>query len=156
MKKLLSITICLLALFVSANFGQKQTGTQKKSKMPANRKAKTIKPTEFVCQIGANVVSINLSQTEILADCPASDEVCVNKKIIKVETVAVDSEYVEVKYVYAVSAGKIIGEGANVEWDLSNVVPGSYTITAGISQYDSSFNKWAVYGQTKTRAIVIK
>lgn len=154
MKNLLSVTICLLALFVSANFAQKQTRRQTKSKTLTNRKAKPSKPTEFVCQMAANVVALNLSRNEIAADCPAADEACSNNRIIKVKTTAADTG--NERYVYTVSAGKIIGESYDVDWDLSGVAPGSYTITVGISQYDTNLDKWAVYGMTKTRTLVIK
>ncbi len=60
------------------------------------------------------------------------------------------------KYVYVVSAGKIIGKGADVEWDLSDAKPGSYTITAGISQPIFDGTRWEVLGRTRTKVLVIK
>ena len=144
MKKLLNIIICLFVLFVSVNFAQKQTEKQKQSKTSISKKVKTSKSAKkkprmtqeneenFVCQLPASVVGVELSQTEIILNCPASDESCSNNKIIEVKTVAVDNG--DNKYVYTVSAGKIIGEGANVEWDLSDIKPGSYTITAKVKK----------------------
>ena len=148
--------ICLLALFVSANFAQKRAVKQTKSKTSVGKKAKNIKPQKFFCGLGPSVVALNLSQTEIANDCSASNAACSNNKIIKVEITAVNREDIEQKYVYTVSAGKIIGEGANVEWDLSDVKPGSYTITAGISEPAFDGNGWAVYGKTQTKVVVIK
>ena len=105
--------ICLLALFVSANFAQKRAVKQTKSKTSVGKKVKSTKPNIYACGIGAYVVALDLSQTEIAADCSASDTTCSNNKIIKVKIAAADREDIEEKYVYKVSAGKIIGEGAN-------------------------------------------
>lgn len=154
MKKLSSILICLFVLFASAALAQKRTSKQTKPKTSVSKNAKRLKSDTYVCGLGASVVALNLSQTEIVAECPAADEACTTKKIIKVEAVSVATA--NERYVYTVSAGRIIGEGYNVEWDLSGVAPGSYTITAGVSQYYSSSNKWAVYGTTQTRTVVIK
>jgi hypothetical protein len=55
---------------------------------------------------------------------------------------------------YTVSAGKIVGEGANVIWDLTGVEPGQYTVTAALSlPYGTA---WEVYGQTLTKVISIE
>jgi hypothetical protein len=168
MKKLLNITFCLCILFVSVNFAQKQPAKQTKSKTFVSKKAKNInsakKKTQtgqeekpnFVCELPLSVEALELSQTEIVLNCPASDESCPNNKIIEVKTIAVDSGDGGVKYVYIISAGKIIGEGANVEWDLSDAKPGSYTITAGISQPTFNGTRWDIYGQTKTKVIIVK
>lgn len=154
MRKLLNITICLLVLFVSASFAQKRAVKQTKSKAFVVKKTKSSKSDTYACGIGPAVVALDLSQIEIVADCSASDAACSNNKVIKVKTIGVDTG--NERYVYTVSAGKIIGEGYNIEWDLSGVAPGIYTITAGISQYDSNFDKWAVYGRTQTKTVVIK
>ncbi len=156
MKKLLSITICLLVLFVSASFAQKRAVKQTKSKTSVGKKAKSTKPNIYACGIGASVVALDLSQTEIAADCSAADATCSNNKIIKVKVIAADREDIEEKYVYKVSAGKLIGEGADVEWDLSGVSAGNYTITAGVSQPAFDGNGWAVYGTTRTKTVVVK
>jgi hypothetical protein len=154
MKKLLSIAICLLMLLVSTNFAQKRAVKQTKSKISVSKKAKSIKSNTYVCELGASVVALNLSQTEIASDCSASDENCSTNKIIKVTVTAVDTG--DNRYVYAVSAGKVMGEGYDVEWDLSGVPAGGYTITAGISQPAFDGKGRAVYGMTKTKTVVIK
>ena len=163
MKKLLNITFCVCILFVSVNFAQKQAVKQTKSKTFVSKKAKNInsakKKTQtgqqekpnFVCELPHSVHDVELSQTEIVLNCPASDESCPNNKIIEVKTIAVDSGDGRMNYVYTISAGKIIGEGANVKWDLSDAKPGNYTITAGISQ-----PVWGVLGQTKTKVVIVK
>ncbi len=77
--------------------------------------------------------------------------------ILRITTIAIDPEDEEIKYEYSVSAGKVIGEGADIEWDLSDVQPGTYSVTAGISQ-PSIFGKngWAVFGMTQTRKVIVK
>lgn len=167
MKKLLNIIFCLCILFVSVNFAQNQPAEKAKSEDYSNEK---INETELsddedlseeedknnACQLPANVTALELSQTKINLNCQASDKSCSNNKIIEVKTTAPDREDIEVKYVYIVSAGKIIGEGAIVKWDLSDVKPGSYTITAGISQPFPDSTTWKVFGATQTRVVVIK
>ena len=101
----------------------------------------------------ASVIAIKTDKTEIKFDCPADDNSCNADKIIKVKTVSVKSD--EDKYLYSVSAGKIIGEGADVEWDLTDVKPGTYTITAAINQFRPVFG-WQVFGQTKTQIVTVK
>jgi hypothetical protein len=49
---------------------------------------------------------------------------------IEVVTEKTDFEGDVVTYEYSISAGKIIGSGANVVWDLSGVKPGIYTMRA--------------------------
>jgi len=44
----------------------------------------------------------------------------------------VDPEGDILTYNYTVSAGRIVGTGANVSWDLAGVPPGTYTVTAGV------------------------
>ncbi len=162
MKKLPNIIFCLCLLFVSVSFTQELPTEQTKSENSTNEEIVEIDLSDeetldeeedenFVCDLPPNVTALKLSHKEISLNCPASDESCSYKKIIEVKTVAVDREDIEEKYVYTVSAGKIIGEGANVEWDLSDVKPGSYTITAGIS-----IPVWGVLGQTQTKMVIIK
>lgn len=165
MKKMLNIAICLFLLLVSTNFAQKQIAKQTKNKSFVNKKTEISKAgkkkvrfsqkkkAEFFCQLPASVTTIKLSQSEIVLDCPPTLENCPNNKIIKVIVTAIDTG--NEKYVYNISAGKIIGEGANVEWDLTDVKPGTYTITTGISQLYSGFG-WQVYGETKTKIVKIK
>lgn len=163
MKKLLNTTICLLLLLISTNFAQKLNAKQTKNKSSVNKKAEISKPekkkakpeqeAEFVCQLPASVINLELSQSEIVLDCPSANGNCPNDKIIEVTVTTVDTG--NEKYVYRISAGKIVGEGANVEWDLTNVKPGTYRITAGISQFYSGWG-WQVYGEIKTKIIKIK
>lgn len=101
----------------------------------------------------ANVTDLILSAEEIITDC--SDKTR-NKKLpekvnkISVKTVAVDIENDVLTYQYTISGGKIVGQGANVVWDLTGASPGTYTITAGVD------DGCGVCGQTKTQTIVVK
>lgn len=155
MKKLPYILICLGVLFVSADFAQKQTPKKTKNVNAAKKKAQPVPKEEetFSCHLPASVNSVELSQKEIILNCPPDDNSCLSNKIVKVRTSAITLG--DDKFVYHVSAGKIIGEGKNVEWDLSDVEPGTYTITAGISQYHPGFG-WQVFGETKTQVVTIK
>ena len=150
MKKLQSIIICLLVLFVSINFAQKQGVKQTKKKSKAAQKKKV----EFVCQLPASVIDVELEQTSITLNNLEPDKSFSSDKIIKVKAIALDIE--EMKYVYTVSCGKIIGEGANVEWDLSDAKPGNCIITVGISQPIFNGTRWEVLGMAKTRVITVK
>jgi hypothetical protein len=83
----------------------------------------------------AYVADLILSAKEIIADNSGKGKDKnrsgqVNK--ISVKTVAVDPDNDVLTYNYEVSGGKIIGQGANVVWDLTGVAPGTYTITAGV------------------------
>lgn len=102
-----------------------------------------------------NVSSLELSHREINSSCPSSDAECSNKSKITVRAVGPDFDSPH-EYIYTVTAGKIVGDGRTVEWDLSNVKPGKHTITAGISIPYFHGTRWGVFGRTKTHAVVIK
>lgn len=101
----------------------------------------------------ASVTELNLSASEIII---GSDNQTKNKKHvggrtkISVATTAVDPENDVLTYDYTISAGKIIGTGANVVWDLSGVKAGTYTITAGVD------DGCGVCGETITKTVIIK
>jgi hypothetical protein len=160
MKKLVSIIVLSILLPASAIFASGQTKrknsseAKKTSSFQKKSRRQQEKETNFFCQLPASVTNLELNQTEIVLSCPTPDENCINNQIIKVTTTTVDIE--DIKYVYVVSAGKIIGEGANVEWDLSDAKSGTYTITAGISQPIFNGERWEVLGKTQTKTVVIK
>lgn len=89
----------------------------------------------------ANVTGLDLSHSEISA---------VTARLVEVTTVAVDPENDILTYNYTVTGGRIIGAGAKVEWDMTGVRPGTYTITAGVD--DGA----GVIGQTKSMTAVVK
>jgi hypothetical protein len=96
-----------------------------------------------------SVHSVSVSQNEIVF-CPSSNESCSKDSILEVQTKATDSGDGKVYYLYKVSAGKIIGSGAFVKWDLTGIAPGTYTITAAVHTGDKK-----VYGATKTEVVKV-
>ena len=58
-----------------------------------------------------------------------------------------DPENDVLTYNYTVSGGRIVGTGAAVQWDLSGLQPGSYTITAGVD------DGCGLCGQTRTETV---
>lgn len=102
-----------------------------------------------------NVTALNLSHIEIASNCSSSSTECSNINNITVRTTAVEWDGPH-EYVYTVTAGKVVGDGPTVEWDLSNVKPGKYTITAGISIPSYGGTRWAILGMTQTREVVVR
>jgi len=100
----------------------------------------------------SNVTNLTLSAKNLFIRCSNSDEKkdCNNDLKINVQTTAIDTDSDRETYKYIVSAGKIIGEGAEVVWDLTDVKEGNYIITAGI-EIDGK-----ILGQTKTETVIIK
>lgn len=99
----------------------------------------------------ANVTALSVSDTEITLPCPpgqrAPADQCVDNTTVSVSTTAVDPENDVLVYHYTVSGGRIVGQGANVQWDLSGLQPGSYTITAAVD------DSCGLCGQTKTETV---
>lgn len=101
------------------------------------------------------VTELKLSHTEVTASCsngevPREDTVCGDKMITQVTTTAVDPEKDVLVYLYTTTGGRIVGQGARVSWDLTDVKTGTYTITAGVD------DGCGVCGQTQTQAIAVK
>lgn len=98
----------------------------------------------------ASVTEVYLNQTTVTS-CDSSAQSWVEgSQMIHVQTLAVDPEGDVLSYIYTVSAGKIIGAGEKVVWDLSGVKPGTYTITAAVD------DGCGVCGTTQTKAITVK
>ena len=101
-----------------------------------------------------SVNSVTLSDTEITLGCPpgykSASGACDDKRSVDVATSASDPENDPLTYNYTVSGGRIVGQGANVSWDLSGEKPGTYTITTGVN------DGCGVCGKTDTRTITIK
>ncbi len=104
--------------------------------------------------IPANVTAVNLSQTNISLGCKAGFKSqsggCKDDKTVNVRTSASDDESDPLTYNYTVSGGRIVGQGANVSWDLSGVGPGTYTITAGVD------DGCGVCGESKTATVTVQ
>ncbi len=107
-----------------------------------------------IVNIPAVVNSVTLSDTVISLPCPpgykSSSGACNDSRTINVSTSASDAENDVLTYNYTVSGGRIVGQGANVQWDLSGVQPGTYTITTGVD------DGCGVCGKTDTKTITIE
>ncbi len=98
----------------------------------------------------ANVTDLVLSQTEITTNCLTNSSPCENgSQTIEITTIAVDPENDVLAYNYTLTAGRIIGQGAKVIWDLSGVKPGTYTITAGVD------DGCGICGKTITKTVKV-
>ncbi|HTH36706.1 MAG TPA: hypothetical protein VL572_02010 [Pyrinomonadaceae bacterium] len=107
-----------------------------------------------IVNIPANVTAVVLSDTEVTLPCPAGTipgpgVTCADNTTINVTTTAVDAENDVLTYNYTFSGGRIVGTGANVQWDLSGLAPGSYTVTAAVD------DGCGLCGATKTTTVVV-
>lgn len=101
-----------------------------------------------------NVTNVELGETTITTPCPEGQvrregATCSDDMTVSVRTTAVDPENDVLTYNYTVSGGRIVGTGANVDWDLTGVSPGTYTITSGVD------DSCGVCGQTQTRTVTV-
>ncbi len=102
----------------------------------------------------ADVTNLELSETRVTNKCepgfqPREGTTCSDDMAVNVTTTAVDPENDVLTYNYTVSGGRIVGQGANVSWDLTGAAPGTYTITAGVD------DSCGVCGKTQTRTIEV-
>ncbi|MEK7855043.1 MAG: hypothetical protein AAB288_03060, partial [Acidobacteriota bacterium] len=99
----------------------------------------------------ANVTALTVSDSEIVLPCPpgrrAAEGTCNDSTTVSVNATAVDPENDVLTYNYTVSGGRIVGTGAAVQWDLSGLQPGSYTVTAGVD------DGCGLCGQTQTQTV---
>lgn len=104
-----------------------------------------------VVNLPPNVTNLTVSDNEITLPCPPGNSSasggCNDSTSVTVNTTAVDPEGDVLTYNYTVSAGRIVGTGATVSWDLSGVTPGSYTITAGVD------DGCGICGKTMTQTV---
>ena len=103
----------------------------------------------------ADVTNLEVSETRVTTPCgpgfrPAEGANCSDDMSVNVVTTAIDPESDVLTYNYTVSGGRIVGQGANVQWDLTGVAPGSYTITAGVD------DGCGVCGKTQTRTVAVE
>jgi hypothetical protein len=76
----------------------------------------------------AKITELRLSRFELVTG-PGKE----NDLKTEISTLYEDPEGDVVTFSYKISAGKIVGYGAKVTWDLTGVGPGVYTITAGVN-----------------------
>ncbi|MFT3746196.1 MAG: hypothetical protein QM785_18135 [Pyrinomonadaceae bacterium] len=102
----------------------------------------------------ANVDSVSLSDMTITLPCrpgyTSKSGACNDSKTISVSTKASDPENDVLTYNYTVSGGRIVGTGANVQWDLSSAQVGTYTIVTGVD------DGCGVCGKTDTKTIRVE
>jgi hypothetical protein len=102
----------------------------------------------------ANVTNVTVSEATVWLPCPpetrSTSGKCADDFSVNVATTAVDPENDVLTYNYTVNGGRIVGQGANVTWDLSGARPGTYTITAGVD------DGCGICGQTQTRTIEVR
>lgn len=103
-----------------------------------------------ICRNAApKVDDLTLSADEIIL--AGDGKICFNTaREISVTTSASDAENDQLVYIYEVSAGKIIGSGEKVIWDLSGVAPGKYAITANVDDGCGDC------GESKTKEVEVK
>ncbi len=102
----------------------------------------------------ANVDGVTLGETRVTTPCPpgyrpAEGSNCSDDMSVSVTTRASDPDNDVLTYNYTVSGGRIVGQGANVSWDLTGVQPGTYTVTVGVD------DGCGVCGTTKTETITV-
>jgi hypothetical protein len=100
-----------------------------------------------------NVTGLAFDRTSVALPCPPDliprEGTTCPEPSVRVTTTAVDPENDVLTYNYTVSGGRIVGQGANVTWDLSGVRPGTYTLTAGVD------DGCGICGKTETRTIEV-
>ncbi|MGC2234834.1 MAG: hypothetical protein WA584_01565 [Pyrinomonadaceae bacterium] len=102
----------------------------------------------------ANVESVTLGERRVTIPCgpgfrPKPGSNCSDDMSVGITTVARDPDNDVLTYNYTVSGGRIVGQGANVSWDLTNAQPGTYTVTVGVD------DGCGVCGTTKTETITV-
>jgi len=107
-----------------------------------------------ITNVAAVVNSVTLSDKVITLGCApgykSRSGACNDNRTINVSTNASDAENDVLTYNYTVSGGRIVGSGANVQWDLTGAQPGTYTITTGVD------DGCGVCGQTKTETVKVE
>ncbi len=102
--------------FISPPFMKQKSG-QKPDVLPND--SPKLEPT-----LSASTVYLPCADGKFPEDCPDEE-----KALIDVSANATDADGDALLYTYNVTGGKVIGDGAKVEWDLSGVKAGKYTVT---------------------------
>ncbi len=103
----------------------------------------------------ADVSDLSLSSDLLILPCapgqrPGEGQPSSSKTmVLDIGTTAIDPDDDVLAYSYSVSGGRIIGNGAKVQWDLADTTPGTYTITAGVD------DGCGICGKTVTRTITV-
>jgi len=84
------------------------------------------------------------------ADVVALEITPSGNNVFQIETVAMDAENDVLTYSYRITAGRVVGQGFKVTWDLSRVPPGTYSIAAGVD------DGMGIVGKTVTKTVTVK
>lgn len=108
-----------------------------------------------IVNIPPSVNSVTLSERRVTLPCPpntrpAEGANCSDDMSVNVATSASDPENDVLTYSYTVSGGRVVGTGANVQWDLTGVQRGNYTVTVGVD------DGCGICGPTKTETITVE
>ncbi len=98
--------------------------------------------------VGCNLVNQFADMTEL--ELSSTELEPLASRLVAVIATAVDPENDVLTYNYEVSAGKIVGRGAKVTWELSRVKAGKYTITVGVD--DGA----GIVGKTITKSVTVR
>ncbi|HXI25894.1 MAG TPA: hypothetical protein VNG71_18705 [Pyrinomonadaceae bacterium] len=81
-------------------------------------------------------VELRTSNTVITLPCPPGgcSSFCPLTSDFRIPLAALTEGFHHAVYVYAVGAGRILGQGSRVTWDLSDVGPGLYTATVEVTE----------------------
>lgn len=113
----------------------------------------TENPNDKIINKSPNVSEVELDKAELALPLPVGSpptHVDYSPEMsVRVATIAADPENDVLTYNYTVSGGRIVGAGSKVLWDLNNVMPGTYTITAGVD------DGCGVCGKTVTKTITV-
>lgn len=96
------------------------------------------------------VKSVTLDKEVVDSSCGCENDLqCVEARI-NVQVIAEDKENDVLVIAYHVSAGKIIGQGRSVIWDLSGEARGFYSISA------TADDGWGPWHQSVTKRVEVK
>ncbi|HEY2865498.1 MAG TPA: hypothetical protein VGJ02_00275 [Pyrinomonadaceae bacterium] len=146
---MLRILIGLAAVWVFAGGFHTVTTSACARDGAEQRECKPCKRPDGTLNHAPNVTDLVLDQNQIRLPDPVPGQPAdsLPAVLINVAANAVDAENDVLDYSYVVSAGHIVGSGSAVEWDLSGVGPGNYTITAKVD------DSCGVCGATKTKLV---
>lgn len=102
----------------------------------------------------SDVTAVDLDSSEVVIPCPpgtrSKSGACRDDQTVSVKTTATNPENDTLTYNYTVSGGRVVGQGGSVNWDLSGVKAGTYTITAAAD------NGCGFCGKTQTKTITVR
>ena len=148
------ILIGLAAVWFFASGFSPATNSACTKDVPSQGNCKPCKRPDGTLNHSPNVTDLVIDKAQLrLKDQPPGpppdDALRSPDMIVNVATHAEDAENDVLDYYYVISAGRIVGSGSNVQWDLNGVGPGTYTITARVD------DSCGVCGKTMTQAVMI-